>query len=196
MNKKRSYGVAISLFFVVSLVLLSGCTSDNSNNNSNGQSWVNTYTPAHSVGSGEDDFWTVFPDINPDAGKSVSHLSWVIDSLKENCVVFVVHKTGCVACQPQADRVLALGENYVDSLVAYDLDMTLGGDVEQKGYEAFLYDPVGPPGYIALTGIFTLVKDNGKVTYGWHSWEGDVADAEMETWIKDGIYYYTMNSEK
>jgi hypothetical protein len=196
MKNKRSYGIATSLFFVVGFVLLSGCTSDDSNNNSNGSSWIDTYTPVHSVGSGDDDFWTVYPDIHPNGGQPITHLSWVLDSLKENSVVFVVHRTGCVSCQPQADRIIALGEKYVDYVVTYDLDTTLGGDAEQKAYEAYLYDPDDGQGYIALTGIFTLVNDNGEIVYGWHSWEGDVADAEMETWIKDCIYYYTMNSDK
>jgi hypothetical protein len=196
MNRKISYNIVITIFFVVSIVLLSGCTSNTSNNNSNGQSWLENYTPVHSVGNGEDDFWTVYQDINPNSSQPVSHLSWVVDSLEENCVVFVVHKTGCVTCQPQADRVLSLGEKYEDCLVCYDLDLTLGGDTEQKGYDAYIYDPVGPPGYIALTGIFTLVEKNGKVEYGWHSWEGDVPKSEIETWVKDGIYYYNMNGEK
>jgi len=30
--------------------------------------------------------------------------------------------------------------------------------------------------------------------YGWHSWEGDVEDIEMEEWVKDGIYYWYQNS--
>jgi hypothetical protein len=184
------------MFFVVSLVLLSGCTSDDSNNNTNGQSWMNNYTPVHSVGNGEDDFWTVYPDINPNVGQSVSHVNWILDSLEEDCVVFVVHKTGCAACTPQAERVIALGEKYADNLITYDLDLALGGETEQKGYETLIYDPDNGQSYIALTGIFTFVKDNGKVVYGWHSWEGDVADADMETWIKDCIYYYYINSEK
>ena len=62
-----------------------------------------------------------------------------------------------------------------------------------KAYGSYLYDPNGPPGYIALTGIFTLVKDNGNVS--WHSWEGDVSDSDMVDWIKDGIYNYYLNSE-
>jgi len=47
-------------------------------------------------------------------------------------------------------------------MISYDLDLSLGGSSEEKGYEAFLYDPNDAEGYIALTGIFTLVKDNGK----------------------------------
>ena len=181
------------MFFVVSFILFSGCTSNSSNNNSNSSSWLDTYTPAHSVGSGNNDFWIAFPDINPNAGQPVNHTSWVLEALETKAYVFVVHKTGCVSCQPQADRTIALGNEYWEDIISNDLDLTLGGVTEQKGYEAFLYDPNDAEGYIALTGVFTLVKDNGNVTYGWHSWEGDVTDAEMESWIKDAIYYYHVN---
>ena len=61
-------------------------------------------------------------------------------------------------------------------------------------YESYFYDPNGPPGYIALTGIFTYVEYNGESKIGWHSWEGDVINSEMEDWIRDAIYYYHFNN--
>ncbi len=193
MNRKKWYGIAAALFFVASFVLLSGCTS-NSENVTSGPAWLKNYKPVHSVGTGADNFWTVYPEMNPESGTVVSHLDWVLDSLDKSCVLFVVHATGCVGCQAQADRVIMFGEKYEGQLVFWDLDFARGGDVEQKSYEAYVYDPDGYPGYIALTGIITLVKDQGKVTYGWHSWEGNVGDSDMETWIQDAIYYYQINS--
>ena len=199
MKNKRSYGIAISLFIVASFVLLSGCTSDNSNN-SNGQSWMNNYTPVHSIGTGSDNFWINFPIGNPSAGQSVQHLIWITEDLEEKPVVFVCHRTGCASCTPQADRIKALRETYGEEAIFYDLDDDYAGtatpDILEKYYNAFYYDPNGEPNYIALTGVYTLINDGGEVNIGWHSWEGNVADAEMETWIKDGIYYYNMNSKK
>ena len=192
MNRDKLYAIVLLLLFIVSVVGLSGCTSDNSNN----PSWLENYVPIHSVGSGVDDFWVAFPEVNPNAGQPVNHTSWVLEALEQKSYVFVVHKTGCVSCQPQADRINAIGNKYWEDLISNDLDLTLGGTAEQKGYEAFLYDPNDAEAYIALTGLFTLVNVNGQTTYGWHSWEGDVADAEMETWIKDAIYYYHVNSEQ
>lgn len=192
MKKHKSCIVLLTMLFIVSLMILSGCTS----NNSEEQSWINTYSPVHSVGSGVDDFWVAFPDINPNAGQRVNHTNWVLEALESKAYIFVVHKTGCISCQPQADRVTALGNKYWQDLISNDLDLALGGTAEQKGYEAFLYDPNDAEGYIALTGLFTLINDNGQITYGWHSWEGDVSDAEMETWIKDAIYYYHINGEE
>ena len=198
MKNKRSYGFAISLFFIASFVLLSGCTSDNSNNNSNGSSWMNNYTSVHSIGTGSDNFWINFPVGGPSAGQSVEHLTWITEDLKEKPVVFVCHRTGCAACTPQADRVKTLIKTYGEDVIFYDLDYPFGGygvateDTLKKFNEAFYYDANGPPSYIAFTGVFTLIKDGGDVKIGWHSWEGDVADAEMETWIKDAIYYYSV----
>lgn len=189
----------VVVFCVIVIGLLSGCTSDNSNNNSNGPSWMNNYTPVHSVGNGEDNFWINFPVGGPSAGQSVEHLTWITEDLEEKSVVFVCHRTGCAACTPQADRVKALRETYGEDAIFYDLDYPFEGygvateDILKKFNEAFYYDANGPPSYIAFTGVFTLINDGGEVKIGWHSWEGDVADAEMETWIKDTIYYYHIN---
>jgi len=200
MNRKRLYSISISLFFVVSFVLLSGCTSDNSNNNSNGPSWMNNYTPTYSVGTGSNNFWINFPAGSPSVSQSVTHKTWITEDLKEKPVVFVCHRTGCTTCTPQADRVKALREKYGEDAVFYDLDDNYDGsapaDILQKYHEAFYYDPNGEPNYIALTGVFTLLKDGTEVKIGWHSWEGNVADSDMENWVKDCIYYYNMNSEK
>lgn len=192
----------LTLLMIGILLFLSGCISndtsddtsdDNSDNGSNDSDWLKNYTPVHDIGTGSDDFWITYPPGNPSSGQSVNHLDWVLNSLKEGCVLFVVHKTGCSYCKAQADRVIALADKYAGQVEFYDLDIPLGGDVEQMAYDAYLYDPNGPPGRIALTGVFTLVEDNEEIKYGWHSWELDVEDAEMEGWIKDAIYYYHIN---
>ena len=164
------------------------------NGNSNTLQWLDDYTPVHSVGTGSDNFWINFPTGHVKVGQSFTHLSWIIEDLKEKPVVFCVHKTGCGPCTPQSDRIKAHGKIYGEDAIFYDLDIPKGGDIEEKAYEAFLYDPNGKDNYIALTGVFTLIKDGGKVKIGWHSWEGNVDDVSMENWIKDAIYYYHINS--
>ena len=199
MKNKRSYGIAISLFFVASFVVLSGCTSDNSNNNSNGSSWLDSYTPVHSVGTGSDDFWITYPAGNPSSGQDVEHLSWIVDSLKTKPVLFVVHRTGCVGCADQAERVIEFGEKYDEEVRFYDLDAVYeaSSDLLQKSNEVYMYDPNGAPGYIALTGVYTYMKENGEVKIGWHTWEAPndmtVSNSDLETWIKDAMYYYHIN---
>jgi len=197
MNKDNRLAKSIlilTLFTVFLFLFLSGCTSNNTDNNpSNGnENWLENYTPVYSVSSGENGFWINFP-----SGQSVQHLTWVAESLEEKPVVFVCHRTGCQGCTPQADRVKALMETYGEDVVFYDLDDDYAGtapaDILQKYNEAFYYDPNGGYNVIATTGVFTLVNDGGEVKIGWHSWEGNVADAEMESWIKDAIYYYNVN---
>ena len=191
MNQKK---FLIAIFSIFIILLLSGCTTNDTNNDSNDEDWLVNYSPVHTVGNGIDDFWVDYPSLNPNSGQSVTHLSWVNDSLEKGCMLFVVHITGCVSCQPQADRVIELAEKYKEHVVFHDLDSALGGSVEKKSYEAYLYDPDGSPGIIALTGVFTLVEQNGSIVYGWHSWEQDVDFKEMEEWVKDGIYYWYENS--
>jgi hypothetical protein len=191
----------LTLLMVIVLLFFTGCTnnnntsSDNSNNGSDDSTWLDNYTLVHSFGNGSDDFWIIYPPGNPSSGQSVNHLNWVNNSLTKGCVLFVVHKTGCLYCKEQADRVIAFADKYSEQIEFYDLDIPLGGDIEQMAYDAYLYDPDGPPGYIALTGLFTYVKDNDEIKIGWHSWELDVEDSVMESWIKDAIFYYKMNNK-
>jgi thiol-disulfide isomerase/thioredoxin len=200
MVEKMSRNILLfAVFSVASILLLSGCTSNNPKNNSGNnsdteKSWLDTYTPIHAVGTGSNNFWISYPTSHPNASQPVDHLPWVLNSLHENAVIFVVHRTGCVTCQPQADRMIALAEKYEDNVTFYDLDITLGGETEQKAYEAYVYDPAGPPGYIALSVLVAVIEVNGEIEYGWHSWEGDVADEELESWVRDTIYYYHINS--
>jgi hypothetical protein len=191
MNQKK---FIIAIFSVFVILLLSGCTTNDTKNDSFNENWLENYSPIHAAGTGENDFWIEYPTINPNSSQTVNHLSWVSESLEEGCMLFVVHITGCVSCQPQADRVIELAEKYKENVVFHDLDSKQGGLVERRAYEAYLYDPDGPPGIIALTGVFTLIEQNGSVAYGWHSWEQDVSFKEMEQWVKDGIYYWYENS--
>jgi len=191
MSKKKFLTMIFTIFFVL---IVSGCTSNNVENGPINMDWLTNHVPVHSLGTGNDDFWIDYPTINPNSSQPVIHLSWVNDSLEEGCVLFVVHKTGCESCQPQFDRMLNLAEKYEEHVVFHDLDIALGSSVEKRAYDSYLYDADGPPGYIALTGIFTLINNSGNIDYAWHSWERDVDSAVLEEWIKDGIYYWYQNS--
>jgi hypothetical protein len=168
---------------------------------SNNAGWVDDYSPSYSTGTGSDNFWINFPAGSDYPDQSPQHLTWITEDLTEKPVVFVCHRTGCGPCTPQADRVKALREIYGEDAVFYDLDYPFEGygtateDILNKFYEAFYYDPNGGSQVIAFTGVFTLINNGGEVKIGWHSWEGNVADADMENWIKDAIYYYHINSE-
>jgi thiol-disulfide isomerase/thioredoxin len=144
----------LSVFSVFIVVLLSGCITESPRNGSNDLSWLENYTPLHPLDTGDNGFWIDHP-----IDGSMSHPQWVIDDLQSNCVVFVVHRHTCAWCDPQAQRVIALAEKYKDSVNFYDLDIDLGGDTEMKGYDSLIYDPDGPPHYIALTGIIPHVPE-------------------------------------
>ena len=211
-KQKKSMNLSIGTIAVVLVIMvvivgaaffiLSG-SPDGSNDggNSNNPVWVDDYTPLYSAGTGSDNFWINFPAGSDYPGQSPQHLTWITEDLKEKPVVFVCHRTGCGPCTPQADRVKALRETYGEDAIFYDLDYPFEGygtateDILNKFYEAFYYDPNGGSQVIASTGVFTRINDGGEVKIGWHSWEGDVADADMENWIKDAIYFYHVNSE-
>ena len=182
-------------------LLFSGCTSNNTSNDNYDytpvdSSWLIDYQPVHSIGNGSDNFWIYYPLDNPNYNNTISHLPWVNSSLKKGCVLFVVHKTGCEACKPQADRVINLANKYKEFVEFHDLDITKNSTLEQMAYDSYIYDPDGSPGLIALTGIFTIIEYNGTLEYAWHSWELDVTNSEMESWIQDAAYYYNMSSER
>ena len=192
MFTKKNWTAIFSIFLIL---LLSGCTTNETNNISNDdEDWLVNYSPVHFLGNGTDNFWIDYPINHTNSSQKFTHLSWINDSLEEGCVLFVVHKTGCESCQPQASRVIKLSKKYQEHIVFYDLDITLGGLLEERAYDSYLYDPDGPPGYIALTGILTLINNSGTMEFGWHSWEFDVDFKEMEEWLKDGIYYWYQNN--
>ena len=200
-KSKAIIGLIIIIVVVVAASVYITIKPKESNNNGNVVAWLKNYTPVYNLGTGTNNFWINFPTGNPSVGQSVQHKTWITETLEEKPVVFVCHRTGCGPCTPQADRVKALIKTYGEDIVFYDLDNPFEGygtmkeGVLEKYNEAFDYDPNGGSHYIALTGVYTLIKDGGEVKIGWHSWEGNVEDTAMENWIKDTIYYYHINSE-
>jgi hypothetical protein len=198
----KTIGILLLVCLIVGGIATINLLGSNSQNNANALQWLDNYSPAYTLGAGSNNFWITFPPTSPVAGQEVTHLPWIVEDLQEKPVVFVCHRTGCGPCTPQADRVKALRTTYGDAALFYDLDYPFEGygtataDILDKFYNAFYYDPNGGDQIIAFTGVFTKINDNGVVKIGWHSWEGNVADMEMESWIKDSIYYYQLNSEQ
>jgi len=101
---------------LISIILLSGCTSnknkDESDKGPDISNWLESYVPVHDIGNGSDDFWIDFPTSSDYYGNSIEHFDWIIGTLDDNCVLFVVHRTGCVGCKEQGDLVISLAEKY------------------------------------------------------------------------------------
>lgn len=188
-RKRKPLFLAIIFIVVLSFIIILIFTFFYPSGNINSEGWINSYSPIHNFGIGSNAFWIEHPINN----SSLEHPEWVTDGLKSRCVIFVVHRHTCAWCDPQAKRVISLAKKYKDYVNFYDLDIDLGGETAERAYSSLVYDPDGPPHYIALTGIITLVERYDKIEYGWHAWEGDMEESELESWIKDGIYYYSIN---
>ncbi len=161
----------VTLLLVGILLFLSGCTSNNtnkkSNNGSDESNWLENYIPIHAVGTGSDDFWIEFPAGSDSYGQSIEHFDWVTDTIDNNCVLFVVHRTGCVGCKEQGDLVISLAKKYNKDVEFHDIDAVSDAtaEIQQMSNEAYLYDPNGASGYIALTGVFTYIEENETVEF-------------------------------
>jgi hypothetical protein len=148
----------------------------------------------YSVGSGPDDWWTVYPDQHPNAGSEVDHPQWILDELEEKPVLILDHSTGkCKACIDQESYVDAVLEDYGDDVTYENL---ISGGSDTRADELFdIYDPNGGKPYIPLTVILTLVEDSdGNVVVGWHSMEDPAGGEEMvRSYIEDAIDYHEEN---
>jgi hypothetical protein len=147
-----------------------------------------------SIGSGPDDWWTVYPDQHPNAGSEVDHPQWILDELEEKPVLILDHSTGkCKACIDQESYVDAVLEDYGDDVTYENL---ISGGSDTRADELFdIYDPNGGKPYIPLTVILTLVEDSdGNVVVGWHSMEDPAGGEEMvRSYVEDAIDYHEEN---
>ena len=189
----------VSLFVILSILSASGylyqlkkADSSEKNPSPDGTNWLDGYKPKYSFGHEEDDWWIWYPEQHPDAGTSVNHTDWVLDSLEEKPVVNLVHSNNCQPCiQQQKDIEDVLGV-FGNNVTYYDL---LSGGSDNRSNEAFdVYDPNEGQSNIPLTVMVTLIQDaNGNVRVGWHGIEGATGKQWIEDYMKDSIYYYRNN---
>ncbi|MFZ3149949.1 MAG: thioredoxin family protein [Methanothrix sp.] len=155
----------------------------------------NSYSPAHAVGSGDEDWWTTYPDQNENSGSAVNHPDWIEKALKEKPVLILIHSSNCVPCLTQTPRIKAAAESVSSDLDYHDV---LGeGSSLQKAIEILdVYDPFGSGKPVVPTTIFiTLAKgQDGKVDVAWHSEIDAMSQENIDDYVKDSIYYYKQNS--
>ncbi|VVB72724.1 Uncharacterised protein [uncultured archaeon] len=153
-----------------------------------------SYTPVHSSGSGDGDWWTTYPKINENSGATVSHPSWVLEALKEKPVLILVHSSDCKPCIAQIASIKAALETYGSSLNYFDL-LGEGGGITKAIETLDVYNPAGGAQYVPTTIFVTLIKgSDGKVLVAWHSVIDAMSDKDLTDYIKDSIYYHQQNA--
>ena len=61
--------------------------------------------PEHSLGSGDSDWWTTYPDKNIDSGSAVNHPDWVIEALEDRPLLILIHQNNCLPCVTHVPRI-------------------------------------------------------------------------------------------
>jgi hypothetical protein len=146
----------------------------------------------YSMGSGNDDWWTAYPDQSSGANGEVNHPSWVLDALKSKPVLIYVHKS-CSYCTPQTEAVQNITDEFNGQITFFDIGAE-GSD--SRSEEALqIYDPNGGTMYVPLTVLVTLVPNSeGKVEPVWHSTDEVTGDGWVKNYVRDAISHYNDNS--
>lgn len=142
----------------------------------------------YQVGSGNDDWWTAYPDQSTGAGGDVIHPSWVLEALQEKPVLIYVHKS-CDYCQPQTDAVKNITAEFSSQINCFEISAE--GD-DSRSEEALLaYDPNGGTMYVPLTVILTLSPNSeGEVVSVWHSTDEVTGDDWIRNYVQNAIDRY------
>jgi hypothetical protein len=146
----------------------------------------------YDVGSGNNDWWTKYPDGHSGAGIEVNHPSWVLSALGSKPILIYVHKE-CDYCVPQTESVKNISDEFSGKITFYEINAD-GGDVRSE--EALqAYDPNGGITYVPLTVIVTLAPNSeGKVEPVWHSTDQITGDDWIKNYVEDALDQYSENS--
>jgi len=154
----------------------------------------NSYSPAHAVGSGSDDWWTTYPHQHDNSGSEALHPDWVLDALKDKPLLVLVHSSNCVPCLAQTPRINTAVGSYSSDLKYYDV-LAEGSSIEKAISILDVYDPYGGAQYVPTTIFITLAKGpDGTVDVAWHSEIDAMSPERIDAYVKDAIYYYKQNS--
>jgi hypothetical protein len=146
----------------------------------------------YSVGSGNDDWWTTYPDQSTGAGGEVNHPSWILDALKDKPVLIYVHKS-CSYCAPQTVAVQNITGEFNGKITIFDIGAD--GSDARSGEAMQAYDPNGGTMYVPLTVVVTLAPDaKGEVVPLWHSTDEVTGDGWIKNYVEDAIGQYDENS--
>jgi hypothetical protein len=153
---------------------------------------INAMGAVSSVGSGNDDWWTAYPDQSPGAGGDVNHPSWVLDALKTKPVIIYVHKS-CDYCVPQTLAVQNITDEFKDRITFFEIGAEGTDSRSEEALQS--YDPNGGKTYVPLTVLLTLAPNSeGEVVPVWHSTDEVTGDVWVKKYVADAIIHYDENS--
>jgi thiol-disulfide isomerase/thioredoxin len=142
----------------------------------------------YSVGSGNDDWWTAYPDQSSGAGGEVNHPSWVLDALKSKPVLIYVHKQ-CDYCVPQTEAVQKIADEFDGKITFYEIAPDSGDVRGEEGLQA--YDPNGGTMYVPLTVVLTLAPNSeGEVVPVWHGTDEVTGESWIKNYVEDAVSQY------
>jgi hypothetical protein len=151
-----------------------------------------SYKPAHTLGSGQDDWWTTYPAESAKRGVAVQHLDWVLDQMKEKPVLILVHSKTCKPCIVQMANIGDVLANLGSDVKYYDI-LAEGNNIP-KAMEILQAYGLSEQGYVPTTIFLTLIKGaDGKVGVAWYSVEDAMSVDEITSFVKDAIYYHQQN---
>jgi thiol-disulfide isomerase/thioredoxin len=154
---------------------------------------LNALGDQYVVGSGNDDWWTTYPDQSPGKGKEVNHPAWILDALKSKPVLVYVHG-GCDYCKPQTEALAKVVDEMGKKFAYYDIP---SGSDERAGEALQAYDPNGGQMYLPLTVLITRTSNSeGKVVPVWHSTDQITGEDWIKSYLVDAISHYNENSGK
>ncbi|MFO7676916.1 MAG: thioredoxin family protein [Thermoplasmatota archaeon] len=191
MNKRKHTSLLISLILVSITIFLSGCVSENGDTR---QSWLDTYTPVHSQGTGENNFWITYPEKLSKSGVEVNHPQWVLDELENNPILIVAGSDDCAPCIMQKRNINTVLETYEEQIQYFNIP-TDGSD--PRAWDAYnAYWSQDTSWYIPLTAIITKGRDtDNEVAIYWHSSTGSTGEQWISDFVKDAIYYHHVYKE-
>jgi thiol-disulfide isomerase/thioredoxin len=146
----------------------------------------------YSVGSGNDDWWTKYPDQSAGKGNEVNHPDWVLDALKSKPVLIYVHKS-CDYCKPQTEAIEKIAAEFDGRITFYEISAEGGDSRAEEALQA--YDPNGGVMYVPLTVVVTLAPNSeGSVEPVWHSTEDVTGEDWIKNYVEDALGKYSENS--
>jgi len=153
---------------------------------------LNALGAEFSVGSGNDDWWTKYPDQSPGKGVNVNHPAWVLDALESKPVLIYVHKS-CDYCKPQTEAIDKIADEFADKITLYEIGAEGSDARAEEALQA--YDPNGGVMFVPLTAIVTLAPNSeGKVEPVWHSTEEVTGEGWIKNYVENAIGYFSENS--